>query len=64
MKLTVLAVLSLFTFTISAQRPQGKGAPRDWSKMPKNGRVIGKVMDASLNEPLSFATISLIHGKD
>ena len=49
MKLTVLAVLSIFTFTISAQRPQGKGAPRDWSKMPKNGRVIGKVMDASLN---------------
>ncbi len=67
MKLTILAVLSLFTFTISAQRPQGKGgkgAPRDWSKMPKNGRVFGRIMDANLNEALSFATISLSHLKD
>lgn len=69
MRLTVIALLSLLSIGLFAQRPPyggqgGNKGPRDWSKMPKVGRVIGKVMDEEANQPLSFATISLVHGKD
>ncbi len=50
-----------FSAVSFAQHP-GKG--RDLSDMPKEGIVIGKVIDVELNQPMEYASVVLFSKRD
>ncbi len=58
----LVLMISLATINLLAQRPNGRN--RDFSKMPKIGKITGKIIEETDKTPLAFANIYLYKMKD